>query len=368
MKNNNEKLKYHIAFQRALGLTLTRYQNLKKFFNNDFEAAWNSDVIGFQKAKIDRIGIEKLIKLRSKTNPDQEVELLEKAGAKAVSIECEAYPEPLSNIHNPPVLLFCKGEFKPSDFPSVSVVGSRHATPYGVQALENIVGFLAQEKITIVSGLAYGIDTLAHKKALKMKSRTIGVLGCGIDDIYPKMNKYWVEKMVKEDQGMVISEFLPGVKARPEYFPQRNRIVAGLSTGTLVIEAALKSGSLITAKLAADFNREVLAVPGNIFDQHSKGTNEIISNNIAHACTSGEQVFSHLGFIKKTQDIVNEDLSINDNELMILKAFGGHSRKHIDDLSKSIKHPQTNISADIMMMELRGLVKNIGEQVYVRLV
>ncbi len=363
-----KKLKYLLAFHRCINLTYTRYKTLKIYFKNDFETAWKSDLKTLKQSNLDLRALEKFALSHSKIEPEKEQDLLKKSGAETTFIEDTNYPEALKNIPHPPVLLFRKGNFTVSDFPSVSVVGSRQVTHYGKQALQEIVGYLVAQKITIVSGLAYGVDSLSHKLALEKKARTIGVLGCGIDELYPKNNQYWVDKMLEEKQGVILSEFLPQTKARPEYFPQRNRIVAGLSRATLVIEAALKSGSLITAHYAHEYNREVLAVPGDIFAPNAAGCNELITKNIAQAATSGEQVFENLGFIPKSKQVKTTDIPTVGIEADILKSFGGSAQMHIDQIVETSGLPLTTISSNLMLLELRGWVKNLGDQVYVRLV
>ncbi|PIU33231.1 DNA-protecting protein DprA [Candidatus Woesebacteria bacterium CG_4_10_14_0_2_um_filter_39_14] len=204
------------------------------------------------------------------------------------------YPENLKKIDNPPLRLFIKGVIKPSDKKALAVVGSRRMSRYGEKVTQKLVAALVKEKITIVSGLARGIDTIAHQTALKAGGRTIAVLGSGLENIYPPENKKLAEEIIK-GHGAVVSEFPPGQTAVAENFPIRNRIIAGLSLGVLVIEGAIKSGSLITARWAAEQGREVFAVPGPIDAVGSQAPLFLIKQG-AKAVETVEDILEELNF------------------------------------------------------------------------
>jgi DNA processing protein len=295
-KNINNKTTYLVGLHKAINLTYIRYQKLKKFFNNDFKKAFNASINDWQQAQMDLKVIEKFFAGRSKINPEKEMNMLSKCNAKVILVEDSNLFLSLKNIPNPPVLIFMRGEILETDFPSISVVGSRKISPYGKRAIDFILREILQEDITIISGLAFGTDTLAHQITLNNGGRTIAVLGNGIDEIYPKQNNSLGNKILKEKQGAIISEYLPGTPIRPENFPVRNRIVAGLSRGIILIEAAEKSGSLITASLANDMGREVFAIPGELFSKTSKGTNQLIAKGEAHIALSGRLIIETLNF------------------------------------------------------------------------
>ncbi len=359
--------KYLIAIHRALTLTYLRYAKLRLFFHDDWEQVWNASIADLQASGIDIKGIENFIQTRKNINPDREVEKLQKCGADVLVYGSEDFPSQLENIPFPPVLLFCLGKILPSDFPSISVVGSRKMTSYGQRVLDTIVGEIAGNQITIVSGLAIGVDAYSHKLALDRGSRTIAVLGNGINEIYPRQNIQLAQKILVEDRGAIMSEYLPGTEAKPEFFPIRNRIVSGLSKATIIIEAATKSGSLITAQSANDQGREIFAVPGEIFSPNSSGTNQLICDGVANPAISAKQVMEGAGFGMATEQkqavLEIPEMGV---ESEILKLFGGGEKLHIDDLIRKSDLPNTTVSSNIMILEVKGLVKNIGNQVYVR--
>ncbi|MCK5460816.1 DNA-processing protein DprA [Candidatus Gracilibacteria bacterium] len=359
--------KYLLALHRGLSLTFNRFQKLNQFFDGHFEKAFKANISDFQNAEIDIKGIEKFFSSRNKIDPNKELELLEKCNANVLVFGQNDYPLPLQNISNPPSLLFVRGEIQETDFPSLSVVGSRKISSYGKRVLAHLVGELASQNITIVSGLAFGADALAHRTALAHNCRTLAVLGNGIDEIYPQQNKLLGEEILQKNLGAIISEYLPKTELRPENFPIRNRIVAGLSKGTLIIEAAKKSGTLITASLANDMGRLVFAVPGEIFSKNSIGTNQLLYDGVAHPALSGNQLREDLGFTSLAQKkSAIHNLPKTGIEAEILKVFESEEKLHIDEIFRICPFQNTVISSNLMLLEIKGLVKNIGNQVYVK--
>ncbi len=240
-------------------------------------------------------------------------------------------------------------------------------TAYGKRCIEELVGGIADAGITIVSGLALGVDTYAHKVAFDHGAQTICVLGNGIDTVYPSHNQKFAEYLIAEKKGVILSEYFPGTSPIPEYFPMRNRIVAGLSKATLIIEAAEKSGSLITASLALEQGREVFAVPGEIFAKNAQGTNRLLERGEAHPALSASQILDVLGFEqiakqKKAKDILTPTGIEND----ILELFGTEHRVHIDDLIRASHLPAPLLNSNISLMEIRGLIRHEGNQMYVK--
>ncbi len=362
---NNNNLSHLIAIHRCINLSQKRYKLLKKFFHNDFNKAFLSSISDWQQSGLEKIAIEKFFINKKKVNPEQEIELLKKCNAKAVICEDSNLFLSLKNIHNPPVLLFIRGEILETDFPSISVVGSRKISAYGKRVAHFILEDIIREDITIISGLAYGTDGLAHQIALDNGGRTIAVLGNGIDEICPKQNQKLGERILNEKRGAIISEYLPKSGCRPENFPVRNRIVAGLSKGTILIEAAERSGTLITAKLANEMGREVFAVPGEIFSKTSKGTNQLINDGTAHAAISGKSIietlnFSHHKITKKTK----KEFPLSDLDKIILQVFNGKSKLHIDDIYSLCSLDNAVISSTLVLLEMRGIIYNLGNQTY----
>ncbi|MDH3324209.1 MAG: DNA-protecting protein DprA, partial [Candidatus Peregrinibacteria bacterium] len=207
-------------------------------------------------------------------------------------------------------------------------------------------------------------DVLAQKCAVGHGARTISILGNGIDQICPATNRSFGEKVLSENKGAILSEYLPGVDARPEYFPVRNRIVAALSKATIAIEAAEKSGSLITCNLAIDFGKEVFAVPGEIFSPNSKGTNGLILKGVAAPAVSGQQILEYLG-LKNIEQQKKAKMNVPEVgiEADILQLFG-NEKMHIDDLIRVAKFPGNVVSSTVSILEIKGYVVNLGGQVY----
>ncbi len=327
-----KNLPYLLAIHRAMNLTFLRYKTLKSFFANDWQKVWNANIKNLQASNIDTPAIEKFLKSREKISPEQEFALMKKCGAQVLVHGTANYPQNLENLYSPPVLLFCRGKILETDFPSISVVGSRTLTSYGRNAIKKIVGEIASQGITIVSGLALGADIEAHRTALANNARTIAVLGNGIDDIIPRTNQNFAEKFLAENRGAILSEYLPQTEVRPENFPVRNRIVAGLSKAVIVIEAAQKSGSLITANLAVEQGKDVFAVPGEIFAKNSSGTNEIIYKGQAAPALSGSQILEDLGMKNISQKKeAQKIIPTNSTEKEILQIIG-NEKMEINDI------------------------------------
>ncbi len=362
---NGEQIPYLLALHRGLGLTQNRFLVLDTFFKGDFKSAFMSNIKDWQAAQIDTRGITKFFSNKPRLNPQKEYDLLQKCGAHILLKGQKGYPISLEKIHQPPAILFVRGEILETDFPSISVVGSRKISSYGKRALQKIVSEIAQQKVTIISGLAFGVDGMAHQVALDNDSRTIAVLGNGIDTIYPTQNQKLADRILNEQKGAIISEYLPHTECRPEYFPVRNRIVAGLSKGTILIEAALKSGTLITADLANQMGREVFAVPGEIFSKTSQGTNQIIADGAAHIALSGAQILETLNFNHHQITQQNKkELPLSDIDREILRVFDSGSKIHIDEIYKLCPLDNSVISSNLLLMEMKGLVHNLGNQTY----
>ena len=359
---------YLLAVHKAVNLTHLRYRFLTRFFHGDWKKVWKSKIKDWQAAEIDKAGIEKFFSNRNKVDPVKVVEQLGQCGAKCLFIEDEMYPLPLKHIYNPPVVLFYRGQFDDSWFPSISVVGSRKVSSYGKRALARIVSELVQQQITIVSGLAYGVDTLAHKVAIEHSAKTIAVLGSAIDNLYPAANRTFAEQFLADGTGVIFSEYFPGTQTRAEHFPQRNRIVAGLSKATIIIEAAAKSGSLITAKLALEQGKEVFAVPGEIFASNSAGTNGLIARGEAQLAYSGGQILQHMGLDRALQHARQAQKLIPTSGLegQILELFQDQDKIHINDIVRQSGLPVTSVGANLSLLEIKGFLRHLGESVYGR--
>jgi DNA processing protein len=327
------------------------------------EEVWRADSYQLAKAGMEESVIVEIKEVRAKINPDEELEKIQNLKINVVTILDKNYPKLLKEIYDPPALLYIKGEILPIDEFAVAIVGSRKMTDYGKRVASEIATGLAQNNITIVSGLALGIDAVAHKVALDIGGRTIGVLANGLDKIYPITHRILAEKIVS-GHGAIVSEFSLGTPPLHFHFPFRNRIIAGLSLGVVVIEAAVDSGALITAKCALDQNREVFAIPGGIYSPTSVGTNELIKKG-AKLVTSVDDILNELN-IKKVESVQKaREIIADTKEEEILLSLLSKEPKHIDVLVQESKLDITVLNATLMMMEMKGKVKNLGGGNYV---
>jgi len=299
-----------------------------------------------------------LFEAREKYNPEQEFEKITKYDVGYVTIYDKEYPYLLKEIPDAPVILYMKGDSSVLHDPAVAVVGSRKYTEYGASVAQKLTKSLASNSLTIVSGLALGIDAVAHQATLDVSGITIGVLGCGLDRVYPVSN-YNLGKSIIEKGGAIISEFSLGTPPTNYNFPIRNRIIAGLSLGTLVIEAAENSGSLITAGLALEYNREVFAVPGNIDSPMSYGTNKLIKDGAIPVTEVGDVLRVLNIEEKKNEAKAKEIFPENENEAKVFEILK-NGEKSGDELIKLSKFNVIELNSILTMMELKGLIKNIG--------
>ncbi len=367
---STEDIKDWLLLNMIPGVGSLTFQRLIKFFGSP------SKVLGAPLKELAMVrGItpavcQSIVENRAKIKIDKELELIEKHDCKIVTIEDQEYPQNLKAIHDPPPLLYVKGKLANSDSNSIAVVGTRNATTYGKTVAEKLSGQLASRGITIVSGLAHGIDTYAHKGALDAGGRTIAVLGNGLDIIYPAENAKLFEEIACS--GAIISELPMRAQPRKEMFPQRNRIISGMSLGTLVIEAPRQSGALITADLALEQGRDVFAVPGQIFSEASRGTNWLIKQG-AKLVDSIEDVLEELpssSFRKPLEDnLETEDMMIesqlSQDEKTVWNVISS-SPIHIDDISKRSNLPVFKVCSVLVMLELKGLVQQLSGKMFIR--
>ncbi|MCG8607754.1 DNA-processing protein DprA [bacterium] len=291
---------------------------------------------------------------------------MEQTETRLVSFWDKEYPGPLKHIYDPPAFLFIRGAFKNEDKYSVSVVGTRKPSNYGKLVTERLTSEIARNAITIVSGLAYGVDTLAHSQALQSGARTIAVLGSGVDVIYPSENRALADRIMSN--GAVISEFPMGADPDRNNFPRRNRIICGLSLGTLVIEAGAKSGALITAAMALDQDREVFAVPGNIDSPNSIGTNELIKQGariVTSAADILDELAPQLGSLVYSGRVAWDESNLNDDERALF-ALLDHEPKHVDVLASRLDQSTSQILSTLLSLELKNAVKQLAGKYFVK--
>ena len=354
----NEKLLW-LALSTDVFFGYIRFQKLLQSFGS-ITSAWEAPISDLKNFVPDLAS--KFIKIRESVNPEEINAKLEELGISFVISEDPEYPPLLREIFNPPPVLYYKGILHKNDEFCLAVVGSRKASDYGQNAAREIVGPLAQSGLTIVSGLALGIDALAHHITLLNHGRTIGVLGCGLDQIYPTTNRQLAENILNSG-GAIISEFPPGTAALKQNFPSRNRIISGLSLGVLIIEAAVDSGSLITARHALEQNREVFAVPGSIYSEFSEGTNNLLKMG-AHPVTRAQDILEvlHLENLEKNKE-ARLILPDSPDEALLLPLLA--NPVSFDELVKNSGMTPATVNATLTMMEMKGKIRNLGSATYV---
>ena len=286
---------------------------------------------------------------------------------KITTLAAAEFPPLLAEITDPPKKLYVRGIVPPPEHKWLCVVGSRSYSPYAKDAVEKLVGGLAGYPVVIVSGLALGIDALAHKVALAHKLPTVSIPGSGLNwnTLYPRSHETLARAIV-ESGGALVSEFEPEFTATPWSFPQRNRIMAGLSHATLIIEASEQSGTLITARLALEYNREVFAVPGHIFDTNALGTNTLLQRG-AVLITSTADVLTTLGLEprKNESDTSKIPTNLSEHEHGVLSLLGTQPLS-IDSVVSALSLSASTVATALTTLELRGLVKDIGQKKYIR--
>lgn len=298
---------------------------------------------------------------------EKEMLFIEKHHIQPLFYKDPAYPQRLLHCYDSPVLLYFKGSVD-LNFPRIiGIVGTRNQSNYGKNMCENIISGLKEvPDILVVSGLAFGIDTIAHRSALKNKLKTVGVLAHGLDRIYPAENKSTAKEMI--NNGGLLTEFQSETNPDKMNFPARNRIVAGLSDCVLVIESGKKGGSLITAELANGYNRDVFACPGRSTDPQSEGCNYLIKTNKAALITSAEDLVENMGWVenKKTVKKVQRELFIDlpDDENAIIKILTEHGSMHIDELNLKSELSGSAVAKALLMLEMQGLVNVLPGRMY----
>ena len=357
----NKELKYWVGFNIIPGIGRVKFAQIETYFAK-LEDAWKAPAGDFKKAGLDSNTIKAIETLRPSINIDIELEKLEKSNVQAFTYHDSGYPERLKEIYDYPPLIYIKGELIPEDAWCISVVGTRKATVYGRQVTEEIVEDLARNKITVVSGLARGIDTIAHNCALKAGGRTAAIFACGVDTIYPAENADLSRRI--SENGALISEYPLGAKPRPDNFPRRNRIMSGMSLGVLVIEAGESSGAIITAHMATEQDREVFAVPGSILSPMSRGTNALIQEG-AKLVRNCNDILEELNLTVSEQQLgMKEIVTASATEAILLKQLGSEP-VHIDQICRDSGMPISEVSSNLTIMELKGLVRQVNSMSYV---
>lgn len=329
------------------------------------ERIWKADtkilesVNGIGPATVEYINRERI-----KIDPVSSWDNMIKQGIRMILHDDIEYPQSLKSIYDPPPYLFIKGEILPSDSMAIAIVGSRKASNYGLLTSKWLASELAKSGLTIISGMARGVDSYAHLGALEAKGRTIAVMGCGLDKAYPPENRSLKEKI--ESFGASISEYPPGSPPLAWHFPARNRIISGLSLGVIITEAGEKSGALITADMALEQGKEVFAVPGNIREKTHRGTHQLIKDG-AKLVQGVEDILEELG-IPIANTILNENkkISLNPDEKKVLNCVN-YEGIHFEELLEKTKLPVNEVSAILMILETKRLLNRMPGNIYVRI-
>jgi DNA processing protein len=353
------ELYYWIALRLIAGIGNVTCKNLLERFGSP-EQVFHAGADAL--AQVEGMGPQTVAAIRQFRHSDaidREIERIEAAGVHVLTCAAPGYPENLKNIYDPPPLLYVKGSMEPQDKNAVAIVGSRSSSDYGRRVAQDVSRELAAAGITVVSGMASGIDSVAHAAALAAKGRTIAVLGCGVDIVYPLENKKLYARIA--ENGAVVSEYSLGTKPNAYNFPARNRIISGLALGVLVVEAGMKSGSLITARMALEQGRDVFAVPGSIYSFKTKGTHSLLRTGaklVEGAFDILEEL--HIGAPQETKDDPEADrISELDPALQNLYAMLQEAPVHIDDLIVRSHLPSGQLSSLLLELELSGFVQQL---------
>lgn len=391
-------LGYWIALSQTPGLGAARFRLLEAHFGGDLESAWKAPQWELRAAGIGGGVVKAIAEGREKIDPDGELERLANSGVKALTWHDEDYPRRLKEVVDAPPVLFCRGELSPGDETSVAVVGTRRPTDYGRRVTADLCKELAARGVTVVSGLALGIDARAHQATVDAGGRTIAVLGNGLDTVYPRENRRLAERILAEG-GALVSEFPLGTRPEASHFPRRNRIISGMTLGTLITEANETSGTRWTVYHALEQNREIFCVPGSVYSDASRLTNRLIREGAKLVCGVSD-ILEEIGLdtaerqIAMTLDENGERASDagglrggrvepplhgdnergaeateqnpqpdNPEEADLLRHITTEPT-HIDDLARLSGRPITEISGLLTMLELKGLVIQAGMMHY----
>ena len=355
-------LKYWLGFNLIKGIGPAKVQALLDYYGS-LANAWQANEFELVKIGFDKRALNTFLKTRQEVDLDAALAQVQQANVSLMTWEMESYPSYLREIPNPPPLLYYQGDILEQDQWAVAVVGTRRLTAYGRQVTRDLVAGMVQNNITVVSGLARGIDAIAHKTAVELGGRTLAVLGSGLDCIYPAENRTLAQEIM-QGQGAIISEYGLGAQPEAKNFPPRNRIISGLSLGVIIIEAGERSGALITTNFALEQNREVFAVPGNINSPASRGPNKLIQEG-AKLVTNIEDVLEELNLhMVAERTAVQLVLPETAEEIALYGQLSGQPL-HIDELSRATGLPSALVSSTLTLMELKGMVQQVGGMKYV---
>jgi len=372
------ELKYWVALSRVQGIGPRRFAILESHFGS-IENAWAGSRPDLVAAGLDARSADAIVDARKSIDVDAEWERLEREGLTAVHLRSADYPALLREIHDPPPVLYVRGELSPLDDRTVAVVGSRAATPYGREMARRISSGLAVSGVSVLSGLARGIDGIAHRAALDAGGKTVAVMGGGLDTIYP-LEHAELARSIVESGGALVTEYALGMRPQAEHFPRRNRVISGLSRGVVVVEGDMKSGALLTVRWALDQDREVFAVPGSVLSPKSSGPNWLIQQG-ARLITGHEDILEELNLAVATAGkngnseaesaLEGVDILARENNqegadgrilALMVRADGP---MQVDEITRSLGLPAPEVSSSLTLLELRGAIRQTGPMMFI---
>ena len=351
---------YWVGFNLVRGIGAVRLRGLLDHFGS-LELAWDAPADALIAAGLTPKIVENVLKVRAENLAERAFDYIQRKGIRVLTWDDADYPSRLRQIDQPPPVLYVRGTLTSQDDFAVAIVGTRHVTGYGRQVSEELATCLAHNGVTVISGLARGVDGTAHEAALKAGGRTVAVLGCGVDIIYPPEHRALAEKM--EANGAIISDYAPATRPDASNFPPRNRIISGLSLGIVVVEAGEESGALITATFAAEQGREVFAVPGNIHAPQSKGANRLIRDG-ATPVLRPEDILEALQLTRTSQHVQARLVLPADEVEASLLGVLANEPLHVDEICRRSALAVDKVSAALVMMELKGMVRSMGGMNY----
>jgi DNA processing protein len=353
--------RYWVGFNLVKGIGAVRFRALLAAFG-DARSAWQASPQALRAAGLQEKLVNNLIKVRSQGLLEKHWEALQASDIKLLTWDDDAYPRRLKEIDQPPPVLYLRGALLPEDEWAVAIVGTRRVTAYGRQVTEELAATLARNGVTVISGLARGVDSIAHQAALNAGGRTIAVMGTGADKIYPPENRRLAEQMLQ--QGALVSDYPLGTQPEGVNFPPRNRLISGLALAAVVVEAGQSSGALITASFAAEQGRDVFAVPGNITAPQSQGTNRLIQDG-AIPLLNPQQVLEALNLTMIIEhQTARRVLPTDPVEKKVYQVLGAEPL-HVDEIRLRTEMPIEQVSAALALMELKGMVRQVGGMNYV---
>ncbi len=363
----SQELYYQIALSLTPNIGAVKAKSLIDHFGTAENVFTASVKEMMSLENIGKIVSDSIKKFNDRKIVEEEIAFIEKYKIKTLFITDEAYPKRLLNCYDPPTLLYFKGNVNFNTEKTISIVGTRNNTVYGKEITEKIVEELSDKNITIISGLATGIDVIAHKAAVKNKIATIGVMGNGLKTIYPSTSKSIATEML--ENGGVLTEFTHTTKPDKHNFPKRNRIVAGMSDAVIVIETSVKGGSMITAEIANGYNRDVFAVPGKVTDSKSAGCNYLIQNNKAFLFSSVNDFLFMMGWNEEQQ--VNKKkkqaeifYTLSEDEKIIVDILREKENVHIDAITVQSGFTSSKLAAVMLQLELQNIIKSLPGKLF----